>query len=36
VPLDSETLGTFRALGWGVLGLGMSIHYEQKIYVRVA
>jgi hypothetical protein len=36
VPLDSETLGTFRALGWGVLGLGMYVHYEQKVYIRIA
>lgn len=36
VPLDADTVGTFRALGWGVLGLGMSIHYEQKVYVRIA
>jgi hypothetical protein len=36
VPLDSETLGTFRVLGWGVLGLGSFIHYEQKVYIRIA
>lgn len=36
VPLDANTVGTFRAMGWGVLGTGTGIHYEQKVYMRIA
>lgn len=35
VPLDAETLGTFKIIGWGTLGGGTS-HQDQRVAVRVA
>lgn len=35
VPLDAETLGTFRILGWGTMGGGTS-NQAQRVAIRVA